>query len=140
MRDLNRLYSTLAPLHELDNEPAGFEWIACDDTANGVFSFLRKAPSTAQLVLVVCNFSPAARYNYRVGVPQTGLWREILNTDAREYGGSGLGNCGGFQADDGGWNWRPHSLNLTLPPLAALFFEHGGAVEEVSTEKEAADG
>jgi len=65
---------------------------------------------------------------------------EILNTDAREYGGGGLGNCGGFPADDYGWNGRPYSLNLTLPPLAALFFEQGGAEEAVSTEQEATDG
>jgi len=89
---------------------------------------------------VVCNFSPAPRHDYRVGVPRPGLWREILNTDAREYGGGGLGNCGGFQADDCGCHWRPYSLNLTLPPLAALFFEQGGAEEAVSTEQEATDG
>jgi 1,4-alpha-glucan branching enzyme len=139
VRDLNRLYCTLTPLHELDTDPAGFEWIACDDTTNGVFSFLRKATSTDRLVLVVCNFSPVARYNYRVGVPKPGLWREIFNSDAREYGGSGLGNCGGFPADDFGWHWRPHSLNLVLPPLAALYFENGGASEERSTASEAAD-
>ena len=139
VRDLNRLYRALAPLHEVDNSPAGFEWIACDDTTNGVFSFLRKAGSTGQLVLVVCNFSPAPRHDYRVGVPRPGLWREILNTDAREYGGGGLGNCGGFPADDYGSNGRPYSLNLTLPPLAALFFEQGGAEEAVSTEQESTD-
>jgi 1,4-alpha-glucan branching enzyme len=76
------------------------------------------------MALVVCNFLPICRTNYRVGVPRSGFWTEVFNSDAREYGGSGAGNCGGVHSDPVSWNWRPASLNLTVPPLAALFFVH----------------
>jgi 1,4-alpha-glucan branching enzyme len=123
--DLNRLYRCNAPLHEAEAGPSGFEWVACDDTTNCVLTFLRKTRSTDLLVLAVCNFLPVARVNYRVGVPRPGFWTEVFNSDAREYGGSGAGNCGGVYSDPVSWNWRPHSLKLTVPPLAALFFVHG---------------
>jgi 1,4-alpha-glucan branching enzyme len=122
VRDLNRLYCALPELHEADNGWAGFEWVACDDRANGVLSFLRKGRATENLTLVVCNLSPDAQRDYRVGVPRPGLWRELFNSEAREYGGAGLGNCGGFHADARPWNGRPFSLKLTLPPLATIFF------------------
>jgi 1,4-alpha-glucan branching enzyme len=122
LTDLNRHYREQAPLHELDLDPSGFEWIACDDTANGVVSFLRKARTTSDLVLVVCNFSAFACRNYRVGVPRAGMWKEIFNSDARDYGGGGIGNCGGFPAETKTWNGRPFSMNLTLPPLSAIYF------------------
>ncbi len=121
IQDLNRLYQTLPALHELDGEQTGFEWIACDDTTNGVFGFLRNARSTDGLVLVVCNFAPQAHYNYRIGVPRAGYWKEIFNGDAKEYGGGGTGNYGGSNAEMVGWHNRPFSLNLTVPPLTTLF-------------------
>ena len=123
--DLNRLYRDEPALHELDNHPAGFEWIDCHDADSSVLSFLRKAADPRHgALLVVCNFTPVPRQNYLVGVPYPGFWREILNSDAAIYGGSGCGNLGGLQAGSAGTHGRPHSLSLTLPPLAALFLRH----------------
>jgi 1,4-alpha-glucan branching enzyme len=122
--DLNRLYRRYAALHEIEADPSGFEWVACDDTTNCVLTFLRKARSTDSMVLAVCNFLPVASTNYRVGVPRLGFWTEVFNSDGREYGGSGAGNCGGVHSDPITWNWRPYSLKLTLPALSALFFVH----------------
>ena len=122
VRDLNRAYAQWPALHELDCDPAGFEWVDCHDHTNQVLSFLRKGRDGDQAVLVVCHFLPGVLRNYRVGVPWPGRWRELLNSDAREYGGSGAGNNGGATAEDYWWHGRPHSLTLTIPPLAASFF------------------
>ncbi len=124
VRDLNQAYAQLPALHEGDCEPAGFEWIDCHDHNNQVLTFLRKGRSDQPPVLVVCHFLPGVIRNYRVGIPWPGLWREALNSDASHYGGSGNGNCGGLQAEEQGCHGRPYSLNLTVPPLAALFFVH----------------
>jgi len=123
VQDVNRLYRSEPALHELDFDQAGFEWIDCNDGASSTLSFIRKAKSTEDIVLVVCNFTPVARSGYRIGVPRGGLWKEILNGDSPDYGGSGLGNLGGLQAEPVPSHGRPHSLSLTLPPLAALFFK-----------------
>lgn len=122
LRDLNRLYRQELALHELDCEPTGFEWIDCDDAESSVVSLLRKGKSTANLVLVLCNFTPVPRYGYRLGVPRGGFWREALNSDALEYGGSGVGNLGGVDAEMLPQHGRPFSLLLTLPPLSVSFF------------------
>jgi len=122
--ELNRLYRSEPALHELDCHPAGFEWIDCHDAASSVVSLIRKGKSTDDIVLVACNFTPVPRHNYRVGAPRAGFWREILNRDARDYGGSGQGNLGGGEAVPIGLHGRPYSLTLTLPPLAAVFFKH----------------
>jgi 1,4-alpha-glucan branching enzyme len=124
--DLNRLYRSEPALSELDVEPAGFEWIDANDSDQCVLSFLRKGRSTGALILIVCNLTPVPRYHYRVGVPRGGYWRELLNSDGHEYGGSGVGNCGGLDADAVGAHGRPASLNLTLPPLGVLFFKNDG--------------
>lgn len=121
IRDLNRLYRSEPALHELDCEPAGFEWIDCGDAESSVVSLIRKGKSTANLVLMVCNFTPVPRQEYRIGAPHAGFWREALNSDATEYGGSGMGNRGGVDADPWPQHGRPFSLPLTLPPLSALF-------------------
>jgi len=121
IRDLNRLYRSEPALHELDCEPAGFEWIDCGDAESSVVSLIRKGKSTANLVLMVCNFTPVPRQEYRIGAPHGGFWREALNSDATEYGGSGMGNRGGVDADPWPQHGRPFSLPLTLPPLSALF-------------------
>jgi 1,4-alpha-glucan branching enzyme len=121
--DLNRVYRSEAALHEIDFEPSGFEWIDCNDADNSVISFIRRARSTDSIVLVVCNFTPVVRRHYRVGVPRGGFWKELLNSDAREYGGSGVGNHGGVMAEDAPWHNRPHSLKLDLPPLSVSFFK-----------------
>lgn len=123
--DLNRLYREEPALHELDCDAKGFEWIDCSDAPASVLGLIRKGKSTDAIVLVALNFTPVPRRNYRVGTPRGGYWREILNSDAREYGGSGLGNLGGAEAAPIPCHGRPYSLNLTLPPLAAVFFRSG---------------
>ncbi|MCY4660327.1 MAG: 1,4-alpha-glucan branching protein GlgB [Acidobacteria bacterium] len=120
VRDLNRCYRSEQSLYELDSEPSGFEWIARDDRASSVISFLRRGRLGRQLV-VVCNCTPVARFDYRIGVPRGGAWRERLNSDASCYGGGGLGNLGRCVADDVPAHGRPYSLRLTLPPLSVLF-------------------
>ncbi len=123
--DLNRVYREEPELRELDFDPAGFEWIDCNDTEQSVVSFLRRGKSTDGTVVIVSNFTPVPRFNYRVGVPRLGFWREILNSDANEYGGSGLGNLGGIEADPQPVHGRPCSISLTLPPLAVVFIKNG---------------
>ncbi|MEM1981792.1 MAG: 1,4-alpha-glucan branching protein GlgB [Candidatus Hadarchaeales archaeon] len=125
VRDLNHLYRREPSLHELDFEPEGYEWVDFKDVEQSVISFLRKGRNSPP-VLVVCNFTPVPRYGYRIGVPQGGFWREVLNSDAREYGGSGLGNLGGVWADPVPWHGRPYSLPLTLPPLGCLYLKPEG--------------
>jgi len=126
VKDLNRLYRAEPPLHEMDFSNEGFEWIDCRDWENSTIIFIRKAPSAESIILVVCNFTPVPRQNYRVGVPCGGYWREILNSDATTYGGSGLGNLGGAEAQPIEAHGRSHSLSITLPPLSALFFKSEG--------------
>jgi 1,4-alpha-glucan branching enzyme len=121
-----RLYRDQPALHRGDAEQAGFQWVDCDDAEQSVVSFLRTAPDGKGSILAVFNFTPVPRNGYRVGVPFAGFWREVLNTDAGEYGGSGLGNLGGRPAEDRQHHGRPHSLELTLPPLAALYLRHEG--------------
>ena len=121
--DLNRLYRSESALHELDFDPRGFEWIDCHDADAGVISLLRHGRRSDQQMLAVCNFTPVPRHGYRVGVPHGGYWREVLNSDAPIYGGSGLGNLGGKTADAEPAHGRTHSLSLTLPPLAVLFLK-----------------
>ncbi len=123
VEQLNRAYRGETALHELDCDPAGFEWVDCNDSEASVVSLLRKRRSGSESVLVVCNFTPVPRSGYRVGVPTAGYWRELLNSDGKEYGGSGLGNMGGCQTERGSVHGRPHMLRMTLPPLSALFFK-----------------
>jgi 1,4-alpha-glucan branching enzyme len=125
MEQLNRVYRSEPAMHVLDNNPAGFEWLDCNDTANSTISLLRKCESAQDTVLGVFNFTPVPRTGYRVGVPHGGYWRELLNSDAQDYGGSGMGNLGGVHADPEPAHGRPFSLRLTLPPLGALFFKAG---------------
>ena len=121
--DMNQLYRAEPALHELDFDPAGFEWIDCNDAASSTLSFIRKAKTTSDVVLVVANFTPVVRTGYRVGVPRPGLWREALNSDAPVYGGSGQGNLGGVEAEPVPFHNRPHSIRITLPPLGAILFK-----------------
>ena len=124
--DLNRLYRAERALHERDTDPSGFEWIDCNDAESGVISLMRKGASSDELLFVICNFTPVPRPNYRVGIPRGGFWQEVLNSDATLYGGSGWGNLGGVDAVPVPLHGRSHSLTLSLPPLSALFFKHGG--------------
>ena len=123
MEQLNRLYRNEPALHVLDNNSGGFEWVDCNDSATSTISVLRKSESAKDTVLVVCNFTPVPRTGYRIGVPHGGYWRELLNSDATDYGGGGIGNMGGAMAEETPEHGRPFSLRLTLPPLAALFFK-----------------
>jgi 1,4-alpha-glucan branching enzyme len=124
--DLNHLYRSNDALHEGENNPASFEWIDLHDAENNVLSFLRKANSPDRMTVVVCNFSPVPRSSYRIGIPAKGFWKEVLNTDAKHYGGSGRGNFGGLEAVPVPLHGRPWSLTIELPPLAAIFFEFKG--------------
>jgi 1,4-alpha-glucan branching enzyme len=126
VEDLNRLYRAKPALHAVDFDPAGFEWIYADDADNSVLSYLRKARD-GSMVLVVANFTPLPRDNYLVGVPAAGRWRELLNSDATLYGGSGIGNLSASDTVPVASHGRFQSLNLRLPPLGILMFEHGGS-------------
>jgi 1,4-alpha-glucan branching enzyme len=97
--------------------------VDCNDTAASVISLLRKSRTPGDEVLIVCNFTPVPRYGYRIGVPTGGYWRELLNSDAQEHGGSGMGNLGGVHAEAVAAHGRPYSVSLTLPPLSALFLK-----------------
>ncbi len=120
IRDLNHLYRDYPALHQFDCDPAGFEWIDASDDANSVFLFMRKGFDETRPVVIACNMTPVVRSDYRVGVPQGGKWREILNSDAEIYGGSNVGNGGHLNAEDTEAHGRPHSLRLTLPPLGTV--------------------
>ncbi len=122
VRDLNTLYRGAPALHQLDNDPAGFEWVDCNDSEQSVISLLRKGKTPGDAILFVCNFTPVPRHNYRVGVSEGGDWEEILNSDAPLYGGSGQGNIGGVTAAPLPWHGRPYLLNLTVPPLGLVAF------------------
>jgi 1,4-alpha-glucan branching enzyme len=119
---LNRLYRDKPAMYEGDTH-GGFQWVAADDADHGVYAFLRKRPDGGRPVLAVYNATPVPRHDYRVGVDHGGRWRELLNTDAAEFGGSGIGNFGGKHTDDVPAHGRSCSLSLSLPPLGALFLE-----------------
>jgi len=122
VRDLNRAYRSEPALYQLDFSAQGFEWVDVGDAEISVIAFLRKAADGSAPVLIVCNCTPVARGNFLAGVPLPGFWREILNSDAREYGGGGWGNLGGVHSSPVGAHGRLHSINLTLPPLSTLMF------------------
>lgn len=121
VRDLNRVYRSHSALWAKDDDPTGFEWIEANDAAGNTLSWLRW-DTTGNCVAVVVNFSPVPHHNYLVGLPWSGEWTEILNTDAQGYGGSGLGNMGRVVAHDQPWSGRPASAEITVPPLAAVYF------------------
>ena len=121
--DLNRIYRENPSLHQKDFSNDGFRWVQRGDWEQSALSYLRLGDEGAPPLLVVCNFTPVPRYNYRVGVPRGGYWRELINSDAAAYGGSGMGNLGGVEATPMPYEEYSHSLTLTLPPLAALVFK-----------------
>jgi 1,4-alpha-glucan branching enzyme len=118
VRDLNRIYRETPALHELDCEAHGFEWLVMDDTEQSVFAWLRRGRESGALCVMVVNFTPEVRRDYRIKVPVAGPWREVFNSDSERYGGSNVGNSGRVEAVDteaGG------ELSLTLPPLAGIY-------------------
>ena len=123
VRDLNRVYRTEPSLYDVDFEEKGFEVVDFADSNNSVISFLRRGAGGRSPILIVCNCTPVPRYDYAVGVPVQGEWAELLNSDAKEYGGGGLGNPTRVTERDERHHGRPHSVSLTLPPLAVLFLK-----------------
>jgi 1,4-alpha-glucan branching enzyme len=119
--DLNKLYQSYDFLAKYDVDSRGFEWISCDDCENSVIAFIRKDTGKNKIV-VVCNFTPVERSNYRIGVPHKCFWQEIFNSDSERYGGMNRGNFGGKEADDHGHLGYPFSLNIYLPPLSVICF------------------
>ena len=126
VRDLNALYREHPGLHTSDCDPAGFEWIDCQDAESSAIAFERRGDD-GDSVVVVCNFTPVAREAYRIGLPRPGRWIECLNTDSIVYGGSGMGNAGAVTSDDEPWHNRRWSVSLRLPPLATLVFRPDSA-------------
>ncbi|WP_427183346.1 1,4-alpha-glucan branching protein GlgB [Bordetella bronchialis] len=124
VRDLNHLYRELPPLHRHDTDPGGFSWVVGDDAGNSVFAYMRN--DGERHVLAVCNFTPVPRHDYRIGVPRPGWWRERLNTDAADYGGSGVGNGGGRSTEAIAAHGQAQSLSLILPPLGTVILEYQG--------------
>jgi 1,4-alpha-glucan branching enzyme len=122
VRDLNALYRAEPALHQLDCDPAGFEWIDCHDSDDSTLTYLRRSRDGSAMV-IACNFTPVPRQQFVAGVPYAGYWREVLNSDAALYGGSDIGNAGGVQAEEVPSYGRPCRLVLTLPPLAAVVFK-----------------
>jgi 1,4-alpha-glucan branching enzyme len=123
VKELNRLYLSEPALYEADNDHSGFEWIDFRDADSSVVSFIRKAKSGREHLVFIFNFTPSPRVDYRVGVPNAGFYKELLNSDASCFGGSNMGLGGGIEADHIQWHGRPYSLNLLLPPLAMLLLK-----------------
>ncbi len=120
--DVNKLYGSEPALYEEDCSHEGFRWVDCNDIENCVMSFLRQSRGQRRQALVICNFTPVPRHAYRIGVPQRGFWREILNSDATVYGGSGQGNLGGVHSLPVGCHGFLNSISVTLPPLGVCIF------------------
>jgi 1,4-alpha-glucan branching enzyme len=123
VRDLNRLYRQVPALHHGDCEPDGFRWIVVEDKAQSVVAWLRFGPSGEPPVAVVCNFTPEPRHDYRIGLPHAGTWREVFNSDAQAYGGSGVGNLGAVEAVLQPSHGYPASASIIVPPLATVYFQ-----------------
>ena len=128
--DLNQFYQTEPALFTLDFDPAGFQWIDCNDSQQSTISLLRRGSLEKDALIAACNFTPVPRHNYLIGAPQGGIWREVLNSDALDYGGSGQGNLGEVIASDSPFHGLPFSLNITLPPLAVVYLRWEGNQKE----------
>ncbi len=126
VRDLNRVYREQPSLYQLDYDPAGFEWIDCNDNENSVFSFIRRARDRSDFTVTVLNFTPVPRTAYRVGVPEAGRYRELVNSDSELYAGSNMGNGGRVETEPIQAHGRPQSLRLVLPPLAGVILKWEG--------------
>ena len=124
LKALNRFYADEPSLHELDFEPEGFEWIDASDALQSVISFIRKGKTTGDFIVTVCNFTPTVHSGYKIGVPRGGYWKEVLNSDATEYGGSGKGNPKSLRTMKATQHGRPYSIEITLPPLAIVCFRN----------------
>jgi 1,4-alpha-glucan branching enzyme len=123
MKALNHLYTAEPALHQVDFSWEGFQWIDIHDVDNSILTFLRRARDPNDQIVVIANFTPVPREGYRVGVPKPGFYREILNSDAAGFGGSNMGNAGGLPSDELPWQGQPHSILVTVPPLAVVYFK-----------------
>jgi len=123
MQDLNHTYQRERSLHEVDFEGSGFSWIDCNDNENSVISMLRRARDPHDFTVQAANFTPVPRPGYRIGVPDGGWYRELLNSDAEIYGGSNMGNGGGVQAEPVPMHGFEHSIALTVPPLGFVMLK-----------------
>ena len=123
-RALNKFYLENKSLWQVDFDWNGFQWIDCNDNDNSVVSFIRKAEDSSDYVIAICNFTPEVRKNYRIGVPNSGAYVEVFNSDAEEFGGSGVTNSTKLVTEDFPWHNRSHSITLTVPPLATIFLKH----------------
>ncbi len=121
--ELNRLHRDEPALHEVDNQNRGFEWVDFKDVESSVLSFLRRGRDGSDVVLFVCNFTPIVRYNYQLGVPQSGIWDEILNTDSARFGGSGVNSGSEVYTQPVASHGRPASVRIALPPLAVVAYK-----------------
>jgi len=124
VEDLNRLYRSEPALYEQDFSGEGFEWVDSRDSESSVISFIRKGATTKDILLIAANFTPVPRMNYRLGVPRGGPWRELLNSDAKLYGGSGHGNFGGVDTVPIPCHGRYESISIVLPPLGVVFLKN----------------
>lgn len=122
-QDLNHLYRQEPAFYTQDFEEPGFEWIDCSDNRHSVVSFIRRDKDSDDFIVTVCNFTPQPHSHYRVGVPEPGYYTELFNSDARQYGGSNMGNLGGKWTDEWWFHNKPYSLDLCLPPLAVLYLK-----------------
>ena len=134
---LNHLYKSIGAMHEVDFDQAGFQWLDLHDVSNSVLSFLRKDRSGEGQVVVVCNFTPVVRHNYRLGVPRQGFYREMFNSDSKDYGGSGQGNMGGVESRPVPFHGLEQSISMSLPPLGAIFFEVPAVINKADVKSEA---
>ncbi|MBM3248747.1 MAG: 1,4-alpha-glucan branching protein GlgB, partial [Candidatus Omnitrophica bacterium] len=134
VRDLNTLYRGEGALHQRDFDQHGFNWIDCKDRDNSVISFVRQGNSPDEALAIVCNFTPEPRENYRVGLPSSGIWQEVLNSDAAIYGGSNMGNAGAVLAEGEPFHGQPYSVRLTLPPLSVVIFKNKRVNNAVSSD------
>ena len=123
VRELNRLYRQEPALWEDDVDPAGFQWIDENNGAENIVSFMRLAAKARRQVVCICNLSPVVRLGYRIGLPRPGHYRQILNTDATRFGGSGVGAIESVTAEAQPWQGKPYSAMFDLPPLATMWFE-----------------
>ena len=122
VRELNRLYCREPALHEVDFQYEGFEWIDCNDTEHSIISFVRKGKDWRDMLIVVCNFTPAAHDHYRIGAPIDTVYEEIFNSDREEFGGSNVINSQPIQAEKVPYHQKPCSIVIRIPPLATIIF------------------
>jgi 1,4-alpha-glucan branching enzyme len=120
--ELNRLYKGLEPLHGIDFEDSGFQWIDCHDASQSILSYIRRGQGGG-FVIVVLNFTPVPREGYRLGVPEAGSYREVFNSDSEFYGGSNIGNSGLVATEPHAWMGFNNSISITVPPLGALILQ-----------------